>query len=481
MRATGPGPLTGRTLEHRYRLEDRIAQGGMGTVYRGVDERLARPVAVKILSRSRPGTPEGEERIARFAREARAAAGIIDPHVVTVTDQGRDGQGEHSVAFLVMELVDGATLRDLIKRRAPMTIGEMLRVALPMTRGLAAAHREGLIHRDVKPENVLVSPEGSVKITDFGLTRQVEDDSATLSLIGSANYIAPELVRRERAGTASDIYSAGIILYEMLTGVPPFRGSSPYEVSMAHVEEPMPDLRDRFPAADPEIAEIIAWCCEKDPQRRPQQGRDLLGELEHLRQELSPESLAAQPPGYHQDSTPFFAVLRPDSHTEVVPLTPCSTPRHSEASHSETDAASASAAEDEQATVAVSQPLADAAAEPIVGSRRAWADLDTPPAPEASSSASTDAVDQHGAPSSNPADSAHRSDPRIPEISWDGKTPYQGWVWLLVFLLLACVAGYLGWLAGLQLIDSGPVSAASLLPAGPPSAGSAGPFGGREH
>lgn len=441
MRPTGPGPLSGQTLDGRYRLGDRIARGGMGTVYRAEDLRLQRPVAVKILDEPAPETPEGRERISRFAQEARAAAGIIDPHVVTVTDQGLDGSGGMATAFLVMELVDGATLRDLIRRRAPMTLGEALSVMLPMLRGLSAAHRQGLVHRDVKPENVLVSPEGSVKITDFGLTRQVQAESATLTLMGSAHYIAPELVRRQRAGTSADLYSAGVILYEMLTGVPPFRGGSAYEVSMAHVDDPMPDLRRRWPEADPEIAEIIQWCCAKDPGERPQRADDLLSELEHLAASVGEEALKARPPGYREDEEPFFAVLRPDSHTEVLP----------------------------RAAQHPTPPPPGSAPEPrFPGTSDATAVISASAAPSYQAAQSFQAAHSYqAAPSHHTAQSSHiaqvqnsarptpeqaHADPQEPMIQLGGEAPYRGWVWLLVFLLLACTAGYLGWLLGVQVI-----------------------------
>lgn len=449
MRPTGPGPLTGRMLDGRYLLEHLIARGGMGTVYRGRDTRLDRPVAVKVLKDTLSADPIRTER---FAAEARAAATISDPHVVAVWDQGVDRGREDPVAFLVMELVDGATLRDLIRRRSPMTVREMLRVALPLTAGLAAAHRHGLVHRDVKPENVLTSPTGSVKVTDFGLTRQVQEESATLTLVGSANYIAPEIVRREASGMPSDLYSVGIILYEMLTGVPPFRGATPYAVSMAHVDEPMPPLERRFPDVDPEVADIIAWCCEKDPQHRPQEAADLLGELEHLEQTLTDEALDRTPPGHRPDSSDLFAPLSTDSHTAPAglripsPELPPGTPGGG------TEETGPAASFSEGPTAVQS---------PSTGRREPRVDADAAnPVEQAPEAPATRVI---GA-SPSPAERAHGAfDPSVPQTRLGSSAPYRGWVLLLVFVLLACTVAYLGWLLGVQFLGGAEPGAAGAL------------------
>ncbi|MEU6856236.1 protein kinase domain-containing protein [Rothia kristinae] len=458
MRPTGPGPLSGRTVEGRYLLGDLIARGGMGTVYRGRDLRLGRPVAVKVLKESVAADPR---RTDRFAAEARAAAAVADPHVVAVWDQGVDETGPEPLAFLVMELVDGATLRDLIKRRSPMTVREMLRVAVPMTAGVAAAHRCGLVHRDIKPENVLTSPTGSVKVADFGLTRPVQEDSATLTLIGSANYIAPEVVRRESSGPPADLYSLGVILYEMLTGVPPFRGPSPYAVSMAHVDEPFPVLQRRFPGVDPEVADIVVWCCEKDPEHRPQRAADLLGELEHLRESLTPAALDLAPPGHRPETEDLFSVLRTDSHTDPTGLR----------------------------AVPAEQDDPDAAPPPRTQPTRLLppdTDLDELPRTDRSPTALTRHLQAAPAQAAVPAegppaagqdrvirDAEAPRDPRSPRVVLGRGGPYRGWILLLIFLLVACAVGYLGWLLGLQLIGSGygTGAAAALLGgrAGPPA------------
>ena len=460
----------------------------MGAVYRALDERLNRPVAVKLLKET---LSTDAVTVRRFAEEARAAAAIADPHVVAVWDQGLDESDGTPLAFLVMELVDGATLRDLIKRRSPMTVREMLRVAVPLSRGLAAAHRSGLVHRDIKPENVLVSPRGSVKVTDFGLTRQVQAESSTMTLVGSANYIAPELVKREPAGTAADTYSVGIVLYEMLTGVPPFRGATPYAVSMAHVNDPMPDVGRRFPGLDPEIAEIIAWCCDKDPDNRPQHAEDLLGELLHISQDLGAEALDLRPPGYREDARDLFSVLSTDSHTAAVDLPEMPRPpeRGAPGGAAGSNAAGRGGAVPEEddagtspvtgPTVAVS-PEGAVGAAPLPGGPLPAAEDPETPEEEPGSRTPYQAEDERPTESVTAArglDDATRAfspgrtaaareqpgpraasaqaprDPAVPLHVLGGGGQHRGWVWLLVFVLAACTAGYLGWLLGVEILS----------------------------
>ncbi|MUN54629.1 protein kinase [Kocuria koreensis] len=469
MKRTAPGPLTGRRLEGRYLLGDLIARGGMGVVYRAQDTRLARPVAIKVLKESVGAAPDTRER---FVREAQAAAAISDPHVVSVWDQGVDESASEPVVYLVMELVDGATLRDLIKRRSPMTVREALRVLRPLSQGLAAAHRTGLVHRDVKPENVLTSPEGSVKVTDFGLTRHVQAESATLSLVGSANYIAPELVRRQPAGKPADIYSVGIILYEMLTGVPPFRGDSPYAVSMAHVDDPMPDLRQRFPDVDPEIAEVIAWCCAKDPEARPQDADALQGELEHLLQRFSDEALDRRPPGYRDDAADLFSGLETASHTNAMQLAPFAHGGPPGSSQGEHEAPSA-ASEDEARTA----DDADEPSDPDTTSVHARRSLDdaTRVLPEgAVADEPAGPSSAHGAGSvASGTDPGAQQDPAVPTHVLGSTEPYRAWVWLLIFVLAACMVAYLGWLAGVTFLSQGSsdpsVGAAAFTIQAPPA------------
>jgi len=228
-------PLLGSTLDNRYQIVRRIARGGMATVFEAMDLRLSRTVAVKVMH---PGLVEDGSIAARFDTEARAAALLSHPNVVAVFDQGHN-EGR---PYIVMEYVRGITLRQLITLEAPFPADQALRLFEPVVAALAAAHDAGIIHRDVKPENVLISEGGQVKVADFGLARDVT--AATVAeggvVIGTVSYIAPELVAHGHASPRSDVYSLGILLYELLTGVKPHRGTSPVEVAYAHVHKCVP-------------------------------------------------------------------------------------------------------------------------------------------------------------------------------------------------------------------------------------------------
>ena len=209
-------PLIGRLIDQRYRVTRRLARGGMATVYVAQDERLERPVALKVMH---PHLAESDDFVERFHREARAAARIVHPGVVSVFDQGVvSGQG-----FLVMELIDGTNLRALLNAQGAFTIPQALRYTTDILEALRAAHRMGVIHRDIKPENILVPTDGPAKVADFGLARAVSEGStsATGNMLGTVAYIAPEIVLTTEANARSDLYSVGIMLYEMLTGAVP--------------------------------------------------------------------------------------------------------------------------------------------------------------------------------------------------------------------------------------------------------------------
>ncbi len=209
--------LIGVVLDRRYRIDAPIARGGMSTVYRGMDLRLDRPVAIKVMD---PQFAADPQFLARFEFEARAVARLAHPGLVAVHDQGSDG--EH--AFLVMELVEGGTLRELLRERGPMPPHAAAAVARPVLEALAVAHRAGLVHRDIKPENVLISHSGDVKIADFGLVRAIAAAGTTSRsvILGTAAYLSPEQVTTGTADARSDVYAAGVLLYEMLTGATPF-------------------------------------------------------------------------------------------------------------------------------------------------------------------------------------------------------------------------------------------------------------------
>ena len=237
-------PVVGLVLEGRYRLEERLARGGMSTVYAATDLRLHKTVAVKVMAEHLAHDPTFVDR---FTREARAAAMLSHPNVVGVSDQGSD-QG---LVFLVMELVRGRTLRDLLTARGRLTVAEAFAVLEPTLAGLTAAHRAGIVHRDIKPENVLIGIDGVVKVADFGLARAVVGTGQTSQtggvLIGTVAYLSPEQLERGRADARSDIYAAGIVLYEMLTGHPPFGGDTPLAVAYQHVHHDVPAPSEEVP------------------------------------------------------------------------------------------------------------------------------------------------------------------------------------------------------------------------------------------
>ena len=269
-------PVVGLVLEGRYRLEERLARGGMSTVYAATDLRLHKTVAVKVMAEHLAHDPTFVDR---FTREARAAAMLSHPNVVGVSDQGSD-QG---LVFLVMELVRGRTLRDLLTARGRLTVAEAFAVLEPVLAGLTAAHRAGIVHRDIKPENVLIGVDGVVKVADFGLARAVVGTGQTSQtggvLIGTVAYLSPEQLERGRADARSDIYAAGIVLYEMLTGHPPYGGDTPLAVAYQHVHHDVPAPSDEVPGLPWAVDELVARATRRDPAGRPIDAGAFLAEL----------------------------------------------------------------------------------------------------------------------------------------------------------------------------------------------------------
>ncbi|RBY95579.1 Stk1 family PASTA domain-containing Ser/Thr kinase [Blastococcus sp. TF02-8] len=276
-------PVVGLVLEGRYRLEERLARGGMSTVYAATDLRLHKTVAVKVMAEHLAHDPAFVDR---FTREARAAAMLSHPNVVGVSDQGSD-QG---LVFLVMELVRGRTLRDLLSARGRLTVAEAFAVLEPVLSGLTAAHRAGIVHRDIKPENVLIGIDGVVKVADFGLARAVVGTGQTSQtggvLIGTVAYLSPEQLERGRADARSDIYAAGIVLYEMLTGHPPFGGDTPLAVAYQHVHHDVPAPSAEVPGLPWSVDELVARTTRRDPGGRPVDAGAFLAELASVRRDL---------------------------------------------------------------------------------------------------------------------------------------------------------------------------------------------------
>ncbi|MFJ6536937.1 Stk1 family PASTA domain-containing Ser/Thr kinase [Paenarthrobacter sp. NPDC091711] len=276
--------LIGTTVDGRYTVRSRLARGGMSTVYLATDQRLERDVALKVLH---PHLANDPTFLQRLSREAKAAASLSHPHIVGVLDQGEDGH----IAYLVMEYVKGHTLRDTLSEQGPLPPRLALALIDPVIEGLAAAHRSGLIHRDVKPENVLIADDGRIKVGDFGLARAISANTSTGALIGTVAYLAPELVLGQPADARSDIYSAGIMLYEMLTGKQPYAGDSPIQVAYQHVNAVVGRPSDAAPGLAEDLDELVQWCTAVDAENRPVDGAALLTELRHIRTTLTDEEL----------------------------------------------------------------------------------------------------------------------------------------------------------------------------------------------
>lgn len=270
--------LVGAVLDDRYRIDAPLARGGMSTVYRGLDMRLDRPVAIKVMTPQYAADPTF---LARFEREARAAARLDNPHVVGVYDQGRDGES----VFLVMELVDGGTLRDLVHEQGQLSVRVALSILEPTLDALAAAHAAGLVHRDVKPENVLISARGEVKVADFGLVRAVTSTTTATGdvILGTVAYLSPEQVETGAADERSDVYAAGIVGYEMLTGRPPFGGDNALSVAYQHVHSDVPAVADAAPGVPEAVAAVIDAATSRDALNRPANAGEFLRQLRRAR------------------------------------------------------------------------------------------------------------------------------------------------------------------------------------------------------
>uniref|UniRef100_UPI001BA5F9A0 protein kinase domain-containing protein n=1 Tax=Pseudarthrobacter albicanus TaxID=2823873 RepID=UPI001BA5F9A0 len=289
MQENASDALVGTLVDHRYLVQSRLARGGMSTVYLATDRRLEREVALKVLH---PHLADDPQFLDRLGREAKAAARLSHPHVVGVLDQGEDGR----LAYLVMEYIKGHTLRDVINGKGALSPRLALALIDPVIEGLGAAHTAGLIHRDIKPENVLIADDGRIKLGDFGLARAISASTSTGALIGTVAYLSPELVLGKQADARSDIYSVGIMLYEMITGRQPFDGEVPIQVAYQHVNSSVGAASAHVPGLAAEVDELVQWCTANDPDKRPVDGNTLLSELRHIRTNLSDAELDLQPP-----------------------------------------------------------------------------------------------------------------------------------------------------------------------------------------
>ena len=269
--------LVGTSLNGRYRLEARIAAGGMSTVYRALDETLERQVAVKLMNRE---VATDSDQLERFRREARAVAQLSHPHIVGVIDAGEDD----SRPYIVFEYVEGETLKDRIRRLGRLPITEAVAYAIEIARALGAAHARHIVHRDVKPQNVLIDHEGSAKVTDFGIARTLEEDGLTADgrVLGTTDYVSPEQALGQDVTGQSDFYSLGVVLYEMLTGEVPFTGESQVAVAMKHVRETIPDVQLKRPEISAALASVVDTATAKRLDERYADDAELIADLEDV-------------------------------------------------------------------------------------------------------------------------------------------------------------------------------------------------------
>ncbi|MET1006392.1 MAG: Stk1 family PASTA domain-containing Ser/Thr kinase [Propionibacteriaceae bacterium] len=402
-------PLVGQVLDGRYQITQRLARGGMATVYQAVDMRLTRTVAVKVMH---IGLGDDAEFARKFDREARASARLSHPNVVSVFDQGHDASGPGGGRpYIVMEYVDGQTLRDVISREAPLTPLRALEMIEPVLSALACAHDAGLVHRDVKPENVLISDRGQIKVADFGLAKAISAQTSTATqglLIGTVSYLPPELVVSGRADARSDVYSAGVVLFELITGQKPHTGETPIQVAYAHVhtDVPPPSTFTTAGPIPPYLDALMGRVTARDPDVRPPDAKVMLTLVRRVR--------AALRDGAVDDEELTQDLTIPDHLPKVEPSPP------------------------DRADFEVTQ-LVQAAPPPAQERKpRGWEDSD--PQREHSWPTVRDAPPPPVARAAHPV--AHRADDERRRVSRNRR---RGWLALLIVLLLTATAALAGW------------------------------------
>ncbi len=421
---------SGTVLEGRYRVGGLIARGGMSMVYRGVDTRLDRPVAIKVMS---PQYVFDPAFLTRFEREARLAASLRHPGVVAVYDQGRDGD----LVFLVMELVDGGTLRDLLRERGPLPVPVTLGVLEPLLAALGAAHAAGLVHRDVKPENVLISARGEIKVADFGLVRAVSSQTMATGdvILGTVAYLSPEQVVSGAADARSDVYATGIMAYEMLCGSPPFDGDTPMSVAYRHVHDDVPPVSLRRPGTPEALDRLVVAATRRDPAARPRDASAFLADLMGVSAQLGVPRVHVPVPVRHPAPVPHPVGVRP-------PGNPVSGENPGEPDHDPADDPADHPAADSSTTrvgPAVADPRETASGTVVVLPRPGAGGTGRGPGtlPESGSPAAGVAIDAHASksPSARPGSAASRRRRR--------------WlVAILVVILLGTAAAAGGWWLG---------------------------------
>ena len=262
----------GMLIADRYEVLEKIGTGGMSVVYRAKDHKLNRFVAIKVLKQE---FSDNASFVSKFRVEAQAAAGLMHPNIVNVYDVGE----EKGINYIVMELVDGITLKKYIEKKSRLSVKEAISIAIQVSMGLQAAHHARIIHRDIKPQNIIISKDGKVKITDFGIAKAATSNTITSNVMGSVHYTSPEQARGGYSDERSDIYSLGITIFEMLTGRVPFNGETTVAIAIKHIQSPMPSPREFVPDIPVSVEQIVLKCCEKSPDRRYQNMESLIADL----------------------------------------------------------------------------------------------------------------------------------------------------------------------------------------------------------
>lgn len=271
----------GMMIGERYEILEKIGTGGMSDVYKAKDHKLNRFVAVKVLKQE---FSENANFVSKFRIEAQAAAGLMHPNIVNVYDVGEEG----GIYYIVMELVEGITLKKYIEKKARLSVKEAISIAIQVSMGIEAAHNNHIIHRDIKPQNIIISKEGKVKVTDFGIAKAATSNTITSNVMGSVHYTSPEQARGGYSDEKSDIYSLGITLFEMLTGRVPFNGETTVAIAIKHIQEELPSPRDYVPEVPVSVEQIVFKCCQKSPDRRYQSMEELIQDLKQSL--LNPDS-----------------------------------------------------------------------------------------------------------------------------------------------------------------------------------------------
>ncbi len=275
----------GMLIGDRYEVLEKIGTGGMSDVYKAKDQKLNRFVAVKILKQE---FSENKNFVSKFRVEAQAAAGLMHPNIVNVYDVGE----EDGIHYIVMELVEGITLKKYIEKKVRLTTKEAISIAIQVAMGIEAAHNNHIIHRDIKPQNIIISKEGKVKVTDFGIAKAASSNTITSNVMGSVHYTSPEQARGGFSDEKSDIYSMGITMFEMLTGRVPYNGDTTVSIAIRHIQDPMPSMRDFVPEIPPSVENIVMKCTQKSPDRRYQSMSEMIADLKHSL--INPDAVIAQ-------------------------------------------------------------------------------------------------------------------------------------------------------------------------------------------